>query len=161
MKTMALYLLMLSTQQNITQTVGKPTPGFTLTLEEAHVAGIAASYQALMVAHTNISTKTDYESYCGAFGGLYHLIVMYNGVPIRESKETTKHRQIAESGRCLGRGSPARNLQPAQSREDYLYYHAVKSGTYAFTVEEKAFLGDSSSDVTVKSNTVTIVVPKP
>ena len=144
------------------QNPDKPAPSFTLTLSVPQRDGTMVPYQQVLLAtYTNISKGVAYESYCGAFGALYQLVVTYNGVPVKESVEAQRRRKIAESGRCFGGtgSNPGRNLQPGQSRQDHLAYNTFKPGMYGFTVEQNTFPLNPSKNVTVRSNTVAIVVP--
>lgn len=140
--------------------VQKSDPGFTLALSVPRRDGTMVSYQqGLLVTYTNVSSAVAYESNCGAFGALYQLAVTYNGIPVKEPAEAQRHRKIAESGQCFGGSNPGRNLQPGQSRQDHIYYDTFKPGTYEFTVEQNSDPRHPKDNVTVRSNTVTIVVP--
>lgn len=134
-----------------------PEPGFTLTLSQAHDGAISFPQIMLIVKYTNTSGRFKYSSRCAP--GLYKIVVVYNGVLQKEPEAAKKRREKLEDGYCLGM-PPRRNLQPDQSREDSLYYDATKPGTYQFTVERETEPHYPLINVTVKSNTITVVVPK-
>jgi hypothetical protein len=119
----------------------------------------------LTVTMTNTSKQTIRFSPCAAFGGLYKVLVVYNGVPIDEPEWARKHREAMEKGEANGgfcEGSdPGQKIEPGESAEDTLRWKAEKEGTYQFTVEQKTFPKDPNKSVTVKSNTVTITMPEP
>jgi hypothetical protein len=144
------------------QTTKSVAPGFRLTLSLGRHSGeIPKKFQVLLIAYTNISDKVEYENMCGNFGNLYHLAVTYNGVPQIESEDIQKERKIRQSGRCHNFSGPQRNLQPGESREDNLYYDTTRPGIYVFTVDVDTSPLDAQNNVTVTSNTITVVVPAP
>ncbi len=113
----------------------------------------------------NISKETIRENACTAFGALYRLDVVYNGVPQPEPKEKRERREYAEAveagkepGICEG-SSRVRATKPGEYWDETLYYETKNPGTYEFTVEEKSFPKGGGDGVTVKSNTLTLVVP--
>jgi len=143
------------------QTSVEKDAGFTLTLSRGTARyGVPQSYEVLVVKFTNISQREIGENVCSAFGAFYNLKVVYNGVPIEEKEEHRKHRKTMEKGPCSG-SNPGRKAKPGQSLEDTLYYETTKPGTYELTVEREGFPGDPDRSVTVKSNTLTVVVPEP
>ena len=116
----------------------------------------------MVVTYTNLSQHVDAETTCSAFGAFYHLRVVFNGITEAETDASRKRRKDMEAAApgCIG-SNPGRNLQRGQSRDDIIYYEKLKPGTYEFTVEQDGFPHDPKSNVVVRSNTVTIVIPEP
>jgi hypothetical protein len=145
----------------LAQTQDEQAAGFTLTLSLGRHSGeFSKDTQVLVVRLTNISKEVNYEDTCSAFGGLYNLRVVYNGVPLEETDKHRNRRKALEQGPCNG-SNPGRRTKTGESREDRIYYETTKPGTYDFTVEREGFPGNPEKSVTVKSNTLTIVVPEP
>jgi len=146
------------------QSVDSADPGFTLTLSRGRHGGeFSKDTQVMVVRLTNTSKGINYEDTCSAFGGLYRLLVVYNGVPVEEPAAKQKERKASESGLCFGGSgsNPARHLKPGEHRDDFLYYETKNPGTYEFTVERISIPGEPDKSVIVKSNSLTIVVPSP
>jgi hypothetical protein len=142
------------------QTTQKPEPGFTLTLSEGRHGGqIAKNIRVLLVKLTNTSKDINYEDVCLAFQGWYNLTVVYNGVPVEDTDKQREFKKQRATGECNG-SRTARNLKPGESRDDLFYYDAAKPGTYEFTIDRETFPRNPDKSVTVKSNTLTIVVPE-
>jgi hypothetical protein len=91
---------------------------------------------------------------------MYDLLVVYNGVPVEETDAQKKHKEFRKKGRCSG-SVVARMVKPGKTQEDYFYYDTTKPGTYDFTVTRETYPWDQEKSVTVKSNTLTIVVLEP
>jgi hypothetical protein len=143
------------------QTPEKPEPGFTLTLSMGRHGGeFSKNTQVLLLTLTNTSKEVINESWCAAFHGMYDLNVVYNGVPVEDTDAQKKYKKSRESGRCSGSyfGGPT---DPGKTRQEYFYYDTTKPGTYEFTVTRETFPWNPDKSVTVKSNTITIVVPEP
>lgn len=152
-------LLVVQTAALFSQTREKPAPVFKLALAEGNRDATMVSWQTrLVVRLTNISTDLIREDGCSALSAMYKLSVVYNGVPLDEPAEAKSGREAREAGKCLFASARARVLQPGQYWDDELFYNTTKPGTYEFTVEEKTFPQDPQKSVTVKSNTVTVVV---
>lgn len=166
MKTCALclFILLCSIQANVmsAQVTRSGMRKFKLTISVGHDGAIPKDTAILIVKYTNLSDEMDYETTCGAFGAFYKLDVVHDRVSIPEPPEAAKRRKGMEKGPCSG-SNPGRNLAPGQSRGDYLYYKTQKPGTYEFMVEEETDPEDPAHNVTVKSNTLTVVMgpPKP
>jgi hypothetical protein len=155
-----MLLLMWQTVALHAQTPEEQAAGFKLTLFQSPIRyGVPKSEQVLVVSLTNISQRVMGDTVCSAFGAFYKLIVVYNGVPIEEKEEHRIHRKAMEKGPCSG-SNPGRRANPGQSLEDILYYETIKPGTYEFTVEREGLPGDPDKSVTIKSNTITIIVPE-
>jgi hypothetical protein len=142
--------------------------GFKLTVSVLEGPGkeFPDSIQVLVVKLTNISNTVVREDACSAFGGLYKLVVVRDGVQIEENDEIRKEREARETEEakggmfCVG-SVRTRALNPGESWDDQIYYDTVTPGRYQFTVEEKAFPRGSQESVTVRSNSVTVIVPDP
>jgi hypothetical protein len=164
MRKPALYfLLLLFAMQTVAicaQTSVKPAPGFTLTLSEGHRGGVVSYQQVLVVKLTNISKEVMHRTFCDSFGGLYNLEVVYNGVPVEKTEAELKWRKDHETGMCAGSGG-GENTKPGEDRYDTLAYNTIKPGTYEITVTKETFPGEPEKSVTVRSNTLTFVVPEP
>jgi hypothetical protein len=147
----------------IAQTTEQPEPGFKLTLSRGRTPGeFSKGMQVIIVRLTNISNELIREDTCSAFGGLYKLSVVYNGILLDEPEKKRKHREDMERGEaagglCFG-SNPGRHIQPGEYWEDSIYYRTAKPGTYEFTVEKKTFPQGPGQSVTVKSNTLTMVI---
>lgn len=140
--------------------------GFKLSLSYYRDHGdVRPTVIAFIVTLTNTSKETIYETPCSAFGGLYKLSVVLNGIPVEEPDEARTHRESMERGEanggvCTG-SSPGRRAAPGESLKDVLRWNADKEGTYQFTVERKTFPQDPKQSVIVRSNTVTVMMPEP
>jgi len=163
-KQMTYFLMQLFALQTVAiyaQTTEKPAPGFTLTLSEGRRDGTMVPYQQVLIVRlTNISNEVNNRTGCESYGGMYNLKVVYDGVPVEETAEESKARKRMESGECEGRGI-AQHTKPGEFREDILYYNTMKPGTYEITATKETFPGQPDKSVTVRSNTITIVVPEP
>jgi hypothetical protein len=142
--------------------------GFKLTVSVLEGPGkeFPDSIQVLIVKLTNISNMVIREDACSAFGGLYKLLVVRDGVQIEEKDEIRKEREARETEEakggmfCVG-SVRSRALKPGDSWDDRIYYDPVAPGRYEFTVEERAFPRGPEESVTVRSNSVTVIVPDP
>jgi hypothetical protein len=143
------------------QTPEKPEPGFTLTLSMGRHGGeFSKNTQVLLVTMTNISKEVINNSWCLSFNNMYNLSVVYNGIPVEETDADRKYKKFRQDGRCSG-SVVSRLVKPGKSQEDYFYCDTTKPGTYEFTVTRETFPWNPEKSVTVKSNTITIVVPEP
>jgi hypothetical protein len=148
------------------QDTATPAPNFTLTISEGGPDGsLPKDVQIINVRETNISREIIRENACTAFGALYKLDVVCDGVPQEEPKERRERREYAEDvqagkepGLCEG-SQRGRATKPGEYWDETLHYETKNPGTYEFTVEEKSFPKGGGDPVTVKSNTLTIVVP--
>jgi len=143
------------------QTPEKLAPGFTLTLSEGRRDGTMVPYQQVLIVRlTNISNEVNNRTACESFGGMYNLKVVYDGVPVEETDEERKARKRMESGECEG-SAIAQHTNPGEFREDILYYNTMKPGTYEFTATKETAPGEPEKSTTVRSNTISIIVPEP
>ena len=135
----------------------RPAPGFTLTLSEQHSGSIVPPQRWFVVKLTNISNEVMHRTSCDSFGELYNLEVVYNGVPVPKTAAELEWRRQHETGLCTG-SAKKQDTSPGQARYDIVYANASKPGTYEFTVTKETFPAEPEKSVTVRSNTVTIVV---
>lgn len=133
---------------------------FTLKLSVRQRDAALASWQTrLVVRLTNTSNESISEDTCSAFGGLYRVSTIFNGVRQKEPEEDRRHREEMETGRCNG-SNPGRTLNPGASWDDTIYIDTPKAGTYQFVVDRLVTPGDSKSG-RVSSNAVTMSVSQP
>jgi hypothetical protein len=153
------FLLMVFAAQALSlhgQNAKKPKPEFKLTLAKASLGGVVPeTTQVLEATYINISKGEDHIGNCASEGAFY-LKILFNGVDV--TKDYPQHTGIRGALPCIGVPS-ASVLKPGQSKHGYLEYDISKPGTYEFTVEQDTFPDDPSKNVTVKSNTITVVVP--
>jgi hypothetical protein len=170
MRKLALYVLvtifLMQTFTMYSQAPGKPAPGFNLTISEVHPGGMIPNVHTLLVEYTNTS-KVDYHpNGCWEFRGMYNMIVLSDGIPAKETDNMRKLRKFRDGANCFeGGGLIAGYLKPGKTSKEYLevsyYYDMTKPGTYEITVTRETFPWNPEKSVTVKSNTLTIVVPEP
>jgi hypothetical protein len=143
------------------QTVDKPAPEFTLTLSLGRHGGeFSRNTQVLLVTMTNISKEVINNSWCLSFRNMYDLSVVYNGAPVEDTDAQKKYKNFRQAGRCSG-STVSRLIKPGKTQDDNFYYDTTKSGTYEFTVTRETYPWEPEKSVTVKSNTITVVVPEP
>jgi hypothetical protein len=146
------------------QTPEEQAAGFTLSLSMAQHGGeFAKTTQVMVVTLTNISDRSIGDSLCSAFGGLYKLSVLYNGIQVKESDATRRHRkdmEAGEQGRGCSGSNPGRQISHGEFMADPIYYETDKPGIYEFTVERKAFLYPTGKSVTIQSNKLKIKVSR-
>jgi len=132
---------------------------------ERHLTSAPPTHLGLVVTFTNTSSETIHETICATAGGLYKLVVGFNGSKLPESDYARKHREDMERGEANGGScegtSSQRSILPGESADNTLYYDARKEGTYTFRVERKTFPKDPQQSVIIRSNSVTVVIPEP
>jgi hypothetical protein len=141
------------------QMTEKSSPTFTLALSMGVHGG--AIPQELLVLHVKITNTTDHvihQSFCWAIGGLYNVEVLYNSTPLAETKAHQKARKSREAGVCTHRGG--RDIDPGESLDDDVYYDPLKPGRYEFTAEQDTTPHDPKKNATVRSNSLTVIVPE-
>ena len=121
------------------------------------------TYQVLVVKLTNTSKDVMRRTVCESFGGMYNLEVVFNGIPVEKTEAEKERRKKLEAGDCFhGGGSAVAELtKPGETRQDILYYYTAKPGKYEITATKETYPGHPEKSVTVRSNTLTIVVPSP
>jgi hypothetical protein len=167
-KVSGLFALLFVIQASIllSQQGEKANAEFQLSLSvKGRIGSLPPTYVSLIVKYTNTSKGMIFETPCAAFGGLYRISAVLDGAPVEESEVARKERADTEAaeakgGRCEG-SNPGRQVAPGEYLENTLYYNAAKPGRYEFTVERRTFPKDPDKSVTIKSNTVTVVMPEP
>jgi len=151
------------------QTPEKIEPWFTLTISEYRHDNFGPGIHRVEVALTNTSKEAHHWEGCAVLKGYYSASVTYNGVPLVEQEQANEKHQNQEKMRHAGCTSSFAedNVRPGDARGDIFVfagphgYDMSKPGTYEVTVSRETAPDDPARSVTVKSNTITIVVPEP
>lgn len=146
------------------EAAGFTSAGFTLTISENHHE-VSPPYHEVLVRLTNTSEGIIRGGGCLALRGMYNISIVYDGVPIEETDAVRKLKKYRkEDGGCTS-GNPTWRLKPGEYHDDLLsvteFYNMSKPGAYEITVTKETFPDHPERSVTVKSNTITIVVPEP
>lgn len=170
------FLILILATQTATlyaQTPERPKPRFTLTISNGGVDPLGR--YLLSVTETNISNEVLRETQCMplTFEAGIKVSVVYNGVPLGmdETKPAVQYIRKKDKegkGHCHGK-SYMQEAQPGGGPEGAfdgildvsLLYDLSKPGTYEITVSKETFPHNPEKSVTVKSNTLSIVVPEP
>ena len=157
------------------QTPESQTLNFTLAIEEKPLeAENAPGTHILLVKYTNNSDAVQRDS-CMVIPDEYNIHVKRDGIAIEKRKskrDTANHSEEGRTGlriEVTHRGSPChsdnKGLNPGQSVKFPLWvsseYDMTRPGTYEITVTRETDPWNPEKSVTVKSNTLTIVVPEP
>jgi hypothetical protein len=155
------------------QMVEKPKPRFTLTISGGADAYRKGVYD-LAVIETNISNEAIREGGCLplAFRAGVSVSVVYNGVLLKmdETKPMVlnlrRHQlhPVPCSGSMFSHEAQAGGGPEGAFEDDLplsMLYDMSKPGTYEVTVSKETLPHDREKSVTVKSNTLTIIVPEP
>jgi hypothetical protein len=153
------------------QTSEKPAPTFALTIEEKPLeAENAPDTHILLVKYTNVSNVIQ-KDFCAISPVAYKLVVLRDGLPAekrktrnKEAEESSDPRRIkvqfTEQDDCRG---ARQGIDPGKVVKFPLWvsseYNMTVPGTYEITVTRETDRWNSEKSVTVKSNTLTIVVP--
>ena len=160
------------------QTQGSTNPTFALAIEEKPLeAENAPGTRMLLVKYTNISDVIQKDG-CVVTPVVYKIVVLRNGLPAEKRKTHSKnadesqdqgktntyrikvHHTEADSCHGVDRG-----LNPGESVKFTLWvsseYDMTVPGTYEITVTRETDRWNPEKSVTVKSNTLTIVVLEP
>lgn len=182
MKKLTLHLLMLlfATQAATicAQTREKPAPQFTLTIEP-YYHEFGPIFNRVAVKMTNISDGVITEPGCAASRGLYILSILYNGNPLDEKDAAARHLREAKQVQFCTQELGINKIKPGESVDHWIGISSIfdvsRPGTYEITVSRETdpkpdasrpgtYLERASADpdrsVTVKSNTLTVVVPE-
>jgi hypothetical protein len=163
--TKLLLLLVLVVNALGAQTTEKPNARLTLIVAllqpNSHTPGKAV-FRYLEVVETNVSFEAIWEEGCLENRGVYGISILYNGVPLKERDAAARKKREANPAPCM---VPVPDIiQPFESRTRDLYfswdYPMCKSGIYEITVSRQSDLEHPGKSVTIKSNTITVVVPK-
>jgi hypothetical protein len=161
------------------QTLEEPEPRFTLTIAEYHHE-LGPRFDRVTLRMTNISNEVITEPGCAQWRGLYVVSVLYNGVSLEEKDKATRRASDAEIAGSCTHELGINKIKPGEYIDhwfDLAYrYDLYKPGTYAITVYKETdpkpdtarpwtyverTPGDPDRSETVKSNTLTVVVPEP
>ncbi|MGO8786006.1 MAG: hypothetical protein ACLQVL_01305 [Terriglobia bacterium] len=165
--TFFITVLIFSTQAAfiLAQVQEKAAPKITLTLSEWREGGLPANYHRLDLMVKNISNDVFYEPGCSNMRDLYHVSISFNGVLLAEKDAATRRRGEAEQAAFCTHEPGINPIKPGESFEILLelsgYYDMSKPGTYEVGVSRETDPDHPDKSVTVKSNTITIVVPEP
>jgi hypothetical protein len=147
----------------VAQTTGNSEPGFTLSISVFHRGGVPPNTHTIVVKTTNISNVTSCETISANFHWNFKISVLLDGLPIEERPEIQKIRK--EQGRPNGFGSfhELRCTKPGATERDEIeitgFYDMSRPGTYDVTLSRETDPKHPDQSITVKSNTITIVVP--
>lgn len=123
-------------------------------------------FREIRVIETNTSNEPLLEAGCWERQGVFSISVIYNGVHLaeRDAGARKKREEQARQTPCMLPASHA-VINPGESWTRYLVFSAdyplCRPGTYEVTVSRESDLEHPEKSVTVKSNTLTIVVPEP
>jgi hypothetical protein len=167
-KTKKLFLILMFSTQTVAicaQLPEKLTPQFTLTVSEYRQDQAPGAYRVRILA-TNTSNEDLHLDGCAPRRGLYSLSVAYDGVPIAEKDAAARHQREDRMRHTVCTSSSINDLiKPGKAHEDILgvtgEYDMSRPGTYEITVSRETLPDDPMKSVTVKSNTIIIVVPDP
>jgi hypothetical protein len=163
-----LLVLLFAMQASVplAQEINRPEPAFTLSIEEDKDATrINPDLHRVLVKFTRVAIGVEVEEFHEEAKGMYEIIVLRDGFRVRE---TDAMRDLRAFRRVDGQPTirNPRFLETGQSWTTPLdvsdYYDMTKPGTYQVTVtrESLPFPGTLARSTTVKSNTVTILVPR-
>lgn len=157
------------------QTPGRPAPTFALAIEEKPLeAENTPGTHIFLVKYTNVSNIVQQDG-CMVTPSAYSIVVLRDGVSVekRKSKRVTGgtteengtrpriHVTYTEADSCNGVNQ---GLRPGESVKFPLWvssaYDLTAPGTYEITVTRETDRWDPNKSVTVKSNSLTIVVPE-
>jgi len=160
------------------QTRERPEPKFALTVLENHDLG--PSFNRITVRMTNISNEVITDHGCAASRGVYVISILYNGVPLEEKDAVARHLRESKQSQFCTQELGLNKIRPGESIDLWFgvssIYDVSRPGTYEITVSRETdpkpdvsrpgtYLEGVPSDpdrsVTVKSNTLTVVVPEP
>jgi hypothetical protein len=178
MKRLGICLLMLLFGMQagvlIAQAPVSTLPTFALVIEEKPLsAENAPGTFILLVKYTNISDAIQKDD-CVVSPAAYKLVVLRDGLPAEKRRPHDQNTEdspnpkrierplITESDSCHG---ITRGIDPGKTVKFSLWvsseYDLTAPGTYEITVTRETDRWHPERSVTVKSNTITIVVPEP
>lgn len=148
----------------IAQESGSSELGFTMFISVFHRGGMPPNTHLLDVRITNKSNQTSCETIQANYSWKFKISVLLDGMPLEEREGIQK---IRKQGTPKGYGSfrMLRCTKPGESATQELnitnFYDMSKPGKYEITVTRETDPDHPEKSVTVKSNTLTIVVPEP
>jgi hypothetical protein len=160
------FILLSTAAVLIAQAQQKATPTFSLAIEEVQLstsAGYTANDHELIVRYTNI-TDTIQKDNCAVTPTAYKIVVLRDGLPVEQIKpkddDTGQSTALQDTCHGINRG-----IDPGKTAKFTLWvspdYDMTVPGTYEITVTRETDPWNLAKSVTVKSNTLTIVVPEP
>jgi hypothetical protein len=168
-------VLLSSAMDLLAQTPGKPALAFVLAIEEQKLnPSYPATEHELLVRYTNVSEVVQNDG-CVVSTVAYKMVILRDGVPAEKRKAPNKETEeppdpnrikvrSTEADRCHGITG---GINPGQSVTFTLWpsskYDMTAPGTYEITVTREVYPDPWSprNSFTVRSNTLTIVVPMP
>ncbi len=157
------------------QTSENLAPKFSLAIEEKPLeAENTPGTFILSVKYTNTSETVQRDA-CAVIPDAYNLVVLRDGVAVEKRKSKQEAESNSEDGSTGARievtqmgpncHSDNKGLNPGQSVTFPLWvssdYDMTVPGTYDITVTRETDRWNPEKSVTVRSNTLTIVVPEP
>ena len=143
----------------------EPKPTFTLSIEvDEEAAQVNPDLHRLLVKFTRTAVGDEVEQFHEEAKGMYEMIVLRDGVPARETDAMLDLRLYRTRD-----GHPTiRNPRLLRTGESWItpldvsdYYEMTESGVYQVTVTRESDPGNLPAyNILVRSNTVTIVVPR-
>lgn len=141
----------------------KPEPGFTLTISQVGYGGTIPGNYAVLVREKNISDTDIVGSGCMGLVGWLNLSVVYDGARLPETDAVRRLEKVRRAGGPCGVDNGGFRIAPGEEHKYQLfvtqYYEMHKPGAYEITVTKETEPTDPQMSTTVKSNTITIMVP--
>jgi len=157
-------LFAISTAVLFAQTQEKPKPQFKLAISEYHHE-LGPRFNRVSVIVRNISSEVFFEPGCSDMRDLFRVSVLYNGVSMDEKDAAARHRGEAEQAAFCTHELGLNPIKPGESFQVFLdladRYDLSRPGTYEVTVSRETDPDHPEKSVTVKSNTLTVIVPEP
>jgi hypothetical protein len=140
----------------------RPATPFTLAISEFHSGSFSPAYHRLSLTVTNTSDEIFLEPGCSNVRGLYSISVVYRGTPLAEKDAAAwRRREAAEAAFCtheLGVNEIKPRVSFHRPLELSERYDMSRPGNYEITVTRETDPEHPEKSVTVRSNTITIVV---
>lgn len=141
-----------------------PAPNFTLTISQVGYGGSTPGNYAVLVRQKNISKDEIHGEGCLALRDWFNVSVVHDGVPAEETDFAKSLKKFRESGAGCNGSHTGWMIQPGEEHYYQLnvneFCDMSKPGTYEITVTKETYPKNLELSVTVKSNTITIIVPK-
>ena len=136
--------------------------GYTITLSRWSEGGFPPGFYGVEIELKSTSNELIRQSFCPFGDGGFKVSVLYNGVPMEELPRVQKLRKEGWFNTCRG---PVPDIKPGGSFPIWVQlsdrYDMSKPGSYQVTLTRETVPGYPLISTTVKSNTLTIVVPEP
>ncbi len=157
-------LLALQSAAVSAQISDKPEQKYSLAISLITAGRFNPNYRQLRVVETNVSNEAFREAACFERLGVFKISVLYNGEPLQE-RDPEMRKKRAEEAKLTRCKQKNLDLMPGDFLLKYLdlgYDFPVEApGTYEVTVSRESDLEHPEKSVTVKSNTISFVVPEP